>query len=186
MRRRFRLFFLIVVILPSTAAAQPTIGFGGGTGLFVAPNPGDAYGVPVSTTGLVRLSTHGPTRLTGELSFSILPYIAVDELFGRSLMVLLDARVGATKELASYADGGLALRLLAGGGLYQRRIDGGRASGVTRRPLISIGPAVAISISNWEYEIGVRYRVLLDRAPVHSFEPAITILSHARAQEEPE
>ena len=177
---------MILVFIPSTASAQPTIGLGGGTGLFFAPNPGDAYQIPVSTTGLVRLSIDRNVRLTTELSVAFLPYVAADEMFGRSFMVLLEARAGATKELAAYTDGGLALRFLAGGGLYVRRIEGVRASGVTRRPFVSIGPSASVSVSDWEYEIGVRYRVLLDRTPVHTLEPSITFLYRARAQEDTE
>lgn len=103
MRRRFRLLFLIIVILPTTASAQPAIGFGGGTGLFFAPNPGDAYALPVSTTGLIRLSTPDPVPISYELSLALLPYIATDELFGRSLMSLLEARI--QERIAEVSDG---------------------------------------------------------------------------------
>lgn len=175
MRRWPVAIFLFAILSIPPVYPQLCAGVGFGSGVFVAPNPGSVYAVPSSASFTFGVRYELPLQLVAEGSLAVVPFVPVDESFGTSLLAIVEGGFGARWTITSFRDGRVSAGAVAGAGGYVRAIRGDRASGTSRRPTLHLTPHAVLELFNWEYSFSLRYRLLLDRAVVHSFEPAVSV-----------
>jgi hypothetical protein len=172
-RRRFQ--FLIVVILVFSGAAAHSLGLqaGVGSGVLFAENPGATYTAPSTASATVRL---GEGAWYADARLMTAPFLALQERFEDSLMLVAELSLGAALPLRVYPHGSWFLGASLDGGGYLRT-PGTTDRGPARRPVA--GGTLWTGFESrlgWQYGLSLRYRAFLDKEPVHSFEPALSIL----------
>ena len=173
--KRFTVAMLIAATVCSALSADTTASVGLSTGAFFAPNPGDAYLVPVTTGVDLRLSLGETVALLVGGLFAAYPFVSLDEAFGPSLMVTGEGYVGARFTVPILRGSRLLVGLLAGGGGYSRTIAGADGAQTSRRPFYAAQAYVGVGHGPWDYELGTRYRLLLESELIHTLEPVILI-----------
>lgn len=183
MPARFSPLFLLLALSAAAFGAEPgdvrggvEVLTGGGSGVFIARNPGGVYANPLSAELTAGVRMPRDPDLIGHGAIVVAPYLPIDPTFGTSFLAVIEVRFGARWELIELDRGTVSVGGTLGGGGYLRTIRGDRAEGTSRRPVATVSPMIALRLFSWEYRLSARYRVLFDRTPVHSIEPAITAL----------
>jgi hypothetical protein len=165
-----------------SGAAGPRVRAGLSTGLFFAPNPGDAFSMPSSVSGVVRVDDLLISPLVVTARVTVIPYLAAAKGFADSVMVMPELAVGLSGMVRPTPDLGLNAMFLLGGGGYRRASPVGRDV-VARRPLAKASVSLGAASGRWRYVLQLHYRALFDQAVVHTFEPTFVVLYTVFAQE---
>ena len=177
MNGRIRLVIVLSTILITAAevGAEPilTVQSGLSSGVFLAPNPGEAYGTPVVTELAAEIVVPTAVPLTAGVWLGVAPFLPIEESFGRSMLTLLEIGAGTRVRLMRLDGGGFYADGLIGGGFYTRVTEGERAAGTARRPTALLRTGIGMAARSWEYQLTFVTRVLFDQQPVVALAPQL-------------
>ena len=172
-RHGFSVLLLVLIFSLGSTAYGLGLQGGVGSGILFVENPGFTYAAPSTASATVRLSRerwYADTRLLAA------PFLAINEEFQDSLLLVAELSLGGTVALGVRPHGTWLLGASLDGGGYLRTpvtSDGE----IARKPVV--GGTIRTSFetgAGWQYELSLHYRAFLDKQPVHSVEPALTIL----------
>lgn len=160
------------------AGAAVELELGAASGVFLSPNPGEAYATPTSASIMSRVSFGSRASLGITGNVAIYPYLARSAEFADSLMAIAEATLHLGVPLVALGDAALVAEVAAGAGGYLRtNVESAAESPSVRRPVAVGTMALALrSPGRLRYAVGAHYRALFDRSVVHTVEPFVLVL----------